>query len=124
MLKIKEKINYAFKNTVLNAFFNNLFLFIIQFILGLVIVNINNIVFFIINLILMIISLLFIIGFCGAYGGGFIDYLISGIISLIFLICFQFIWSLIITLIRYIGIKKEIKLFNIISEFLCSLKIN
>ena len=49
-----------------------------------------NLIFFIINLILMVIFLLAITGFVGAYGRGFVDYLVSGIISLIFFEIFHF----------------------------------
>ena len=44
-----------------------------------------------------------LIAFVGAYGGGFVDYFISGIISLIFFELFPLLWSLVITLLFYFG---------------------
>ena len=76
-----------------------------------------NMIFIIIDLILMIIFLLTIVAFVGAYGGGFIDYFIGGIISLIFLELIPFLWSLVIALFMYLGIKNKNKCCSSFSKF-------
>ena len=77
----------------------------------------KNIIFFIINIVLMIIFFLTITAFVGAYGGGFVDYFTSGIISLIFLELFPFLWSLIITLFIYLGFKSNNKCLSNFGKF-------
>ena len=79
--------------------------------------RIRYIIFFIITLVLLLIFMFTFVGFGGAYGGGFRDYIISGIFSLIFLEIFPFLWSLIIALLRFIGIKKRNKICFKISRF-------
>ena len=80
-------------------------------------VKIKYLVFFIINLVLMIIFFFTISGFCGAYGGGNVDYFTASIISLIFLEIFPFLWSAVIALLRYLGVKKNNSYCFKISEF-------
>lgn len=65
----------------------------------------------------MIVFLLTIAGFVGAYGGGFVDYFVAGIISLIFLEIFPFIWSLIIALFIYFGKKGKVKCLTNFGKF-------
>ena len=57
------------------------------------------------------------IGFGGSYGGGFIDYFISGIVALIFLQIFPFIWSFILALLYYFGIKGKSEYYLKVSKF-------
>ena len=122
-----EIIGYAFSNTFITAMISFILLIISNFIIGFIFFSIRNKVkdnsidkedlisktkiknniFFIINIVLMLIFLLTITAFCGAYGGGFADYFIAGIISLIFLEIFPFLWSLIISLLIYLGNKKN-----------------
>ena len=66
-----------------------------------------NLIFFIINIVLMVIFLFTITAFVGAFGGGFVDYFTAGIISLIFLELFPFLWSLAIALFIYFGEKNN-----------------
>ena len=65
----------------------------------------------------MIIFFLVITSFVGAYGGGFVDYFTAGIISLIFLELFPFLWSLVIALFIYLGEKKKNDSFKKFGEF-------
>ena len=66
---------------------------------------------------LMIIFLFSLTGFCGAYGGGFVDYFVASIISLIFLEIFPFLWSIVIALFIYFGYKNNNKWLKKISHF-------
>lgn len=77
----------------------------------------KNLIIFIINIILMIAFFLVMVAFCGAYGGGFADYFIGGIISLIFLEIISFLWSIIIALFIYIGIKNQNKCCSNFGQF-------
>ena len=113
-----ERISFALSNTFVYALVSFLLLLIVNLIIGFlffsvrnkIIENIrnndisqidelvtktkrNNLIFFIINLILMVLFSLTIAAFVGAYGGGFADYFVSGIISLIFFELFPFLWS-------------------------------
>ena len=65
----------------------------------------------------MFIFLLTITAFVGAYGGGFVDYFIAGIISLIFLELIPFLWSLILAYLTYLGIRKKDKWYSNVSHF-------
>ena len=73
-------------------------------------------IFFIINIVLMIIFF-FITAFVGAYGGGFVDYFTSGIISLIFFELFPLLWSFVITLLLYFGSRNNNELYLKIANF-------
>ena len=77
----------------------------------------KNLIFLLVNFILMIIFLFTITAFVGAYGGGFADYFVPGIISLIFLELFALLSSLAITLLIYYGIRKNNEKFKNIAEF-------
>ena len=134
--------SYAFSHTIINAIIVFAILLVVQFIIGIVffslrksVVNvikrndldgiqdlvlktrIKYIIFFIISMVLLFIFLLSFVGFGAAYGGGFIDYFAAGIISLIILQIFPFLWSLIIALLRYIGINKGNKCCYEFSQF-------
>ena len=135
-LKISSgaKIGYAISNTFAYAMISFILLIFVNFIVGYIFFSIRNIltmiiknnkiseinelvsktkkknlIFFIINIILMIIFLLTITAFVGAYGGGFVDYFVAGIISLIFLEIFPFLSSLGIAALIYFGNNKKIK---------------
>ena len=137
-----EKTSYAFTHTIIYAVIVFAILLIIQLILGLVFfslrksvreavkkndsseikelesqIKIKYIVFFAINFVLMIIFLFTFVGFGGIYGGAFFDYFVPGIMSIIFLEIFPFLWSLILALIKYLGIKYKIKICFKISQF-------
>ena len=141
-IPISQKIIYAISNTFGKAMISFALLIVVQFFIGFIFFSIRNnviktkrknnldgiqdlvlktklkyLIFFIIDIVLMIIFFLSITGFGGAYGGGFVDYFVAGIISLIFLEIFPFIWSLVIALLRYIGFKKNNKILFKISEF-------
>ena len=137
-----ERISFALSNTFAYALVSFILLLIVNLIIGFlffsvrkkIIENIrnndisninelvtktkaNNLIFFIINLALMVVFLLAITGFVGAYGGGFVDYFVSGIISLIFFEIFPFLWSIFIALFIYIGSKKKIKCLSSFGNF-------
>ena len=137
-----ERISYAISNTFIYALISFLLLIIVNFIVGFIFFSVRNsisdiiknnniseindlimktkkkyLIFFIINIVLMVIFLLTIAGFVGAYGGGFADYFIPGIISLIFLELFPFLWSLLITLFTYLGIKTKNKCMTSFGKF-------
>lgn len=137
-----ERISYAISNTFGYAMISFILLIIVNFVVGYFFFSVRNnlgeimknndlseindlvsktkkknIIFFIINIILMIIFFLTITAFVGAYGGGFVDYFIPGIISLIFLELFPFLWSLIIALFTYLGIKGKNKCFLSFGKF-------
>ena len=108
-ISTEERIRFALNNTFIYAIFTFILLIIVNFILQYFFFSIrnnieeikkNNIsnnkdlllkikkknkIFFTINILLMILFFLIITAFGGAYGGGFLDYFIPGIISLIFL---------------------------------------
>ena len=133
---------YALTHTLINGIIVFAILIVLQFILALIFFNLRNkllelfqknnfikvqdlisktkikyIIFFILTIVLLLVFLVTFLGFGGAYGGGFIDYLTGGIISLIILEIFPFIWSIVIALFRYIGIRKGIKCCYEFSQF-------
>jgi predicted nucleic acid-binding Zn finger protein len=137
-----KRFSYAFSNTFIKGILSFAILLVVQFLIGFIFFSVRNnvikakrqnnddaiqdvvsctlkkyIIFFIINLALMIIFLMTLTGFCGAYGGGFVDYFIASIISLIFLEIFPFLWSIVIALFIYFGYKKDIKWLKKISHF-------
>ena len=132
-----ERIGFALSNTFVYALVSFLLLLIINLIFSVrnkIIENIrnndiskiddlvtktrkNNLIFFIINLVLMVLFLITIAAFVGAYGGGFVDYFVSGIISLIFFELFPFLWSIFIALFIYLGNKKKIKCLSNLGNF-------
>jgi len=142
VVKTGDKIGYAINHTFANAIISLILLIIVNFIVGIIFFSIRNsvgeiiknnkisdiddltskvkrmnMIFIIIDLILMAIFLLTIVAFVGAYGGGFIDYFIGGIISLIFLELIPFLWSIVIALFMYLGIKNKNKCCSSFSKF-------
>ena len=126
-----ELWKYAFFHTYINAIIVFAALLVAQFIIGVIFFSlrvnvveairsnnlseindlivktkIKNAIFFFICLILLIIFLISFAGFGGIYGGSFLDYFIPGLISLAVLQIFPFFWSIILAIIRYVGIKK------------------
>ena len=68
----------------------------------------------------MVLFLFAITEFVGAYGGGFVDYFVSGIISLILFEIFPFLWSIFIALFIYIGSKqKKLNVYKALAISLC-----
>ena len=141
-IPIGKFFSYAFSHTIINAIIVFAILLVVQFIIGVIffslrksVINvikrndldgiqdlvlktrIKYIIFFIISMVLLFIFLLSFVGFGAAYGGGFIDYFAAGIISLIILEVFPFLWSLIIALFSYIGINKGKKCCYEFSQF-------
>ena len=137
-----KTLGYAFTHLFLNAFIVFIILIAIKFIICyiffslrkkiLYIVNKNDLneikdlvkntkfkylIFFIITMTLLILFFFLFVGFGAAYGGGFGDYLIAGIISIFFLEIFPFLWSLILTFLLIYGVKKENKYCYEISRF-------
>ena len=138
----KELWKYAFHHTYIKAIITFVILIVIQFLIGIIFFSLRSsvlatirsndlndiknlinkarikyIVFFILCLILLIVFLFSFIGFGGAYGGAFIDYLVPGLVSIAFLEIFPFIWSLILAIFRYIGIRKGNKCCYEFSQF-------
>jgi hypothetical protein len=126
-----ELWKYAFFHTYINAIIIFAALLVAQFIIGVIFFSlrvnvveairsnnlseindlivktkIKNAIFFFICLILLIIFLISFAGFGGIYGGSFLDYFIPGLISLAVLQIFPFFWSIILAIVRYVGIKK------------------
>jgi len=135
-------ISYAICNGFLYAIIDFVILLVAQFLLGIIFFALRNkvleivqkkdvykieelvsktrikyIIFFILTLCLLVVFLLTFVGFGGAYGGGFIDYLIPGIIALLILEIFPFLWSLIIALFRYSANKNGSKCSFEFSQF-------
>ena len=69
--------------------------------------KIRYIIFSFVNLILMIIFFVYLTNFSAAYSGGALDYIGAGIWTFAFLQILPFISSLIISLLRYYGMKKN-----------------
>ena len=65
------------------------------------------IIFAFINLVFMIIFFVYLTNFTTAYSGGALDYIGAGVWTFIFLQILPFISSLIITMLRYYGMKKN-----------------
>ena len=137
-----ELMKYAFNHTIINALIVFVILIVAQFIVGVIffsvkksifeIIKQNNmkeiknllnkmrikfIIFVIIVMVLLIIFLFTFVGFGGSYGGGYIDYLIPGLVDIAFLQILPFIWSLILAIFRCMGIKKNNECCNNFSLF-------
>lgn len=142
IIPLGNKITYSVGKTFVKAALSFLILLVVQFLFGIIFfsvrkglikaknkkshkaiqefaskMKVKNIIFFSLVLALMIVFFFTLAGFIGAYGGGVVDYLTAGIISLILLEIFPFIWSIIIALFRYYGIKNNIKCLFKISQF-------
>ena len=127
-----ERFSYAFKNTAINALICFLICFVIQSILNYLYFNIRNRIneiiinnknydeeiieffgtvmlkyrfMFMINMILMMIFFCYLVNFSAVYIGGDLDYISASILTFIFLQVFPFFICLILTLIRYLGLK-------------------
>ena len=134
-----ELWKYSLSHTFINALFVLALLIIVQFIIGVAFFSLRKyifkrddksaftelesktkikyFIFFIITIVLLIIFMFAFIGFGSAYGGGFGDYFIPGIVSLILLQIFPIIWSIIIAIFYYIGIRCRSKCCRKISRF-------
>lgn len=137
-----ELWSYSFSHTFVNGLIVFALLLVAQFLIGIAFFSLRNkvievlkkndtsginelvsqtrikyIVFFIIVGVLLVLFLFVFIAFGGAYGGGFSDYFLPGIIALIFLEIFPFLWSLIISLLYYLGIKQKSKCCRQTSRF-------
>lgn len=137
-----ELWSYSFSHTFVNGIIVFAILIVVQFIIGVAFFSLRNkvievlkkndtsginelvsqtrikyLVFFIIVGVLLVLFLFVFIAFGGAYGGGFSDYFLPGIVALIFLEIFPFLWSLIISLLYYLGIKQKSKCCRQTSRF-------
>ena len=137
-----ELWSYSFSHTFVNGLIVFIILLVAQFIIGVAFFSLRNkvievlkkndtsginelvsqtrikyLVFFIIVVVLLVLFLFVFIAFGGAYGGGFSDYFLPGIVALIFLEIFPFLWSLIISLLYYLGIKQKSKCCRQTSRF-------
>ena len=137
-----ELWKYSFTHTFVNGIIVFVLLLVVQFLIGVAFFSLRNkvievlkkndtsginelvsqtrikyIVFFIIVGALLFIFLFVFIAFGGAYGGGFSDYFLPGIVALIFLQIFPFLWSLVISLLYYLGIKQKSKCCRQTSRF-------
>ena len=77
----------------------------------------NYNIFFVLNIILLVIFVLSFIGLEATYQGATFDYLSTGIIALVLNEILPFLWSLVLALLRYLGIKKKSKCLLKFSEF-------
>ena len=136
-----ERVNYAIGHTFGYAMIVFILLIIVNFIIGYFFFNLRNTVnemknidasereeliktqkiknmsFCLINIVLMLIFFFTITAFVGAYGGGFVDYFTSGIISIIFLELFPLLWSLVIASLFYFGSRGNNELYLKIANF-------
>jgi len=137
-----ELWKYSFTHTFVNGIIVFVLLLVVQFLIGVAFFSLRNkvievlkkndtsginelvsqtrikyIVFFIIVGVFLILFLFVFIAFGGAYGGGFSDYFLPGIVALIFLQIFPFLWSLVISLLYYLGIKQKSKCCRQTSRF-------
>ena len=137
-----ELWSYSFSHTFVNGLIVFAILLVVQFLIGVSFFSLRNkvievlkkndtsginelvsqtriryLVFFIIVGVLLVLFLFVFIAFGGAYGGGFSDYFLPGIVALIFLEIYQFLWSLIISLLYYLGIKQKSKCCRQVSRF-------
>ena len=120
-------MKYAFNHTIINALIVFVILIVAQFIVGVIFFSVKKSIFFfflqnnmkeiknllnkmrikyiifvIIAMVLLILFLFTFVGFGGSYGGGYIDYLIPGLVDIALLEILPFIWSLILAIFRYI----------------------
>ena len=73
---------------------------------------------FLIDIILMIIFFCYIVNFSAVYEGGDLDYISASILTFIFLQVFPFFICLVLTLIRYLGLKISSESLYKISQIL------
>ena len=137
-----ELWKYAFNHTIVNAIIVFIILIVVQLIIGIIFfslrssvmetirsnnlseiknlitkVRIKYIVFIIISFVLLVLFMFSFIGFGGAYGGSFPDYFIPGLVAIAILEIFPFIWSLILAIFRYVGIRTGNKCCYEFSQF-------
>ena len=137
-----EKISYAFSHTIVYAIIGFLILTLADFLVGYLLFGFrdevvkilvkkntskmqdmvlkarrNYNIFFVLNIILLVIFILSFAGFEATYQGGTTDYFAAGFISLILNELLPFLWSLILALFRYLGIKKNFNCMLKFSEF-------
>ena len=136
-----EKFNYGFSHTAAYAFYTFLIFLIVQLIFGIFVFSVRKeltelfnskdvlkinslaktlkakyIVYFVIVIILMIAFFIYLTNFNGIYGGSGNDFGPAGLLSLIFIEIFPFIWSLILAIFRYFGIACQSKVLYGISQ--------
>ena len=137
-----ELWKYAFNHTIVNAIIVFIILIVVQLVIGIIFfslrssvmetirsnnlseiknlitkVRIKYIVFIIISLVLLVLFMFSFVGFGGAYGGSFPDYFIPGLVAIAILEIFPFIWSLILAIFRYVGIRTGNKCCYEFSQF-------
>ena len=137
----REKFNYGFGHTAAYAFYTFLIYLVVQLLFGLFVFSVRKeltelfnskdvlkinslaktlkakyIVYFVIVIILMIAFFIYLTNFNGVYAGSGNDYGSAGLLSLIFIEIFPFIWSLILAIFRYFGIACQSKVLYGISQ--------
>ena len=137
-----ERFSYAFSHTIVYGLISFIILTLADFIIGCLFFGFRNEVekvlvknktskvqdmvlkarrnyniFFVLNIILLVIFVLSFIGFEATYQGATFDYLSAGIIALVLNEILPFLWSLVLALLRYLGIKKKSKCLLKFSEF-------
>ena len=137
-----ERFSYAFSHTIIYGLISFVILTLADFIIGCLFFGFRNEVekvlvknktskvqdmvlkarrnyniFFVLNIILLVIFVLSFIGFEATYQGATFDYLSAGIIALVLNEILPFLWSLVLALLRYLGIKKKSKCLLKFSEF-------
>ena len=141
-----DKIKYSLNNCIIKAFISFAICFAVQLIIGLLFFNtkkkVDNLIefdkimiakkensvlkkikclfilFFFFNLILIIIFFLFLLGFNIINNNSEFDFLIPSIITFLLLQIIPFLTSIIITIIMYLGLKKDNKKMIIIGKTL------
>ena len=136
-----EKFNYGFSHTAAYAFYTFLIFLIVQLLFGIFVFSVRKeltelfnskdvlkinslaktlkakyIIYFIIVIILMIAFFMYLTNFNGVYAGSGNDFGPGGLLSLIFIEIFPFIWSLILAIFRYFGIACQSKVLYGISQ--------
>ena len=139
-----EKFNYGLSHTAAYAFYTFLIFLIVQLLFGIFVFSVRKeltelfnskdvlkinslaktlkakyIVYFVIVIVLMIAFFMYLTNFNGAYAGSGNDFGPAGLLSLIFIEIFPFVWSLILAIFRYFGIACQNKvLFGISQVFM------
>lgn len=140
-ISVGERLNYGFGHTVVNSLIAMAIYFVVQLIFGLLVFSVRKeitelfvskdvlkinslaktmkakyIIFFVINILFMIAFFMFLANFNGVYAGSGTDFGAGGFLSLLWIEIIPFIWSLIIALVRYLGISKQNKTLYDISQ--------
>ena len=81
-------------------------------------IKIKYYIFIFVNYVMMLIFFIYITNFTYVYINGYPDYICAGIWTVILLLIFTFVWSLIVALLRYYGLKNNNNSCYSLSQFL------